>query len=57
MRKRTEGGGARNPLVLTYHPALNSMGRIVRDLHSMLSNSEEHTAVFPETSGYSILKM
>ena len=35
-------------MVLTYHSALNSVRRIVRDLHSMLANSEEHGAVFPQ---------
>ena len=40
--------GDRIPFVLTYHPALNSAGKVVRDLHSMLSNSGEHREVFPE---------
>ena len=35
-------------MVLTYHPALNCAGKVVRDLYSMLSNSEEHREVFPE---------
>ena len=47
-KAKNSGRGERIPLVLTYHPALNGVGRIVRGLHSMLSNSEEHRAVFPE---------
>ena len=42
------GKGNRIPLVLTYHLALNSVGKLVKDLNSMLSNSEEHREVFPE---------
>ena len=36
----------RIPLVFTYHPALNSVGKTIRTLHSVLSNSEEHRAGF-----------
>ena len=42
------GRGDRIPLVITYHPAFNSVGKAIRSLHSMLSNSEEHREVFPE---------
>ena len=42
------GRGDRIPLVITYHPAFNSVGKTIRSLHSMLSNSEEHREVFPE---------
>ena len=38
----------RIPFVLTYHTALNSVGKTIRDLHSVLSNSEEHRAAFLE---------
>ena len=38
----------RIPLVLTYRPALNSVGKTVRDFHSVLSNLEERRMVFPE---------
>ena len=34
--------------MLTYHPALNSTGEAIRDLHSLLSNSDEHRAAFPK---------
>ena len=44
----TKGGGKRVPLVATYHPALNSLGKVPRRLHPMLTNSEEHRKVFPE---------
>ena len=42
------GRGDRIPLVITYHPAFNSVGKTIRSLHSMLSNSEEHREVCPE---------
>ena len=32
----------------TYHPALNSLGKVATRLHPMLTNSEEHRRVFPE---------
>ena len=38
----------RIPLVLTCHPALNSVGKTIRDLYSVLSDSEKHRVVFPE---------
>ena len=44
----TKGGGERVPLVATYHPTLNSLGKVARKLHPMLTNSEEHSEVFPE---------
>ena len=46
--KTNSGRADRIPLVLTYHPALNSVGKTIRDDHSVLSNSEEHRTVFPE---------
>ena len=33
---------------MTYHPALDSLGKVARRLHPMLTNSEEHRKVFPE---------
>ena len=49
VNKETISGRTdRIPLMLAYHPALNSVGKTIRDLHSVLSNSEEHRAVFPE---------
>ena len=47
-REPNPGRDDRFPLVITYHPALNSVGEILRDLHPMLSNSDEHRLVFPE---------
>ena len=47
-RTNTQGRGVRTPLVVTYHPALNSIGKAARRLHSMLTSSEEHKGVFPE---------
>ena len=41
-------GLARVSLVTSYHPALNSIGKVAHRLHSMLSVSEEHRRVFPE---------
>ena len=41
-------GGGRVPLVATYHPALNNLGKVAGRLHPMLTNSEEHGEVFPE---------
>ena len=46
--RSTQGRGKRVPLVATYHPALNSLGKVARRLHPMLTNSEEHREVFPE---------
>ena len=43
-----QGRAERVPLVATYHPALNSLGKVARRLHPMLTNSEEHREVFPE---------
>ena len=47
-RTNDQGRGERVPLVATYHPALNSLGKVARRLHPMLTNSEEHREVFPE---------
>ena len=47
-RTNDQGRGERVPLVATYHPALNSLGKVARRLHPMLTNSEEHGRVFPE---------
>ena len=47
-RTNAQGRGERVPLVATYHPALNSLGKVARRLHPMLTNSEEHREVFPE---------
>ena len=47
-RTNDQGRGERVPLVATYHPVLNSLGKVVRRLHPMLTNSEEHREVFPE---------
>ena len=47
-RTNDQGRGERVPLVATYHPALNSLGKVARRLHPMLTNSEEHRKVFPE---------
>ena len=44
-RTDTQGRGERVPLVATYHPALNSFGKVARRLHPMLTNSEEHREV------------
>ena len=33
-------------MALIYHPALKSVGKTIRDLHSAISNSEGHRAVF-----------
>ena len=41
-RTNDQGRGERVPLVGTYHPALNSLGKVARRLHPMLTNSEEH---------------
>ena len=43
-----QGRGERAPLVATYHPALDSLGKVARRLHPMLTNSEEHRKVFHE---------
>ena len=47
-KEASSGREERIPLVPKYHPALNSVGKTIRDLHSVLSNSEKHGAVFPE---------
>ena len=47
-RTNDQGRGERVPLVATYHPALNGLGKVARRLHPMLTNSEEHRRVFPE---------
>ena len=47
-RTNDQGRRERVPLVATYHPALNSLGKVARKLHPMLTNSEEHREVFPE---------
>ena len=47
-RTNDQRRGERVPLVATYHPALNSLGKMARRLHPMLTNSEEHREVFPE---------
>ena len=47
-RTNDQGRGERVPLVATYHPALNSLGKVARRLHPMLTNSEDHGRVFPE---------
>ena len=47
-KEAISGRTDRIPVVLTYHPALNSVVKTIRDLHSVLSNSEEHRAVFSE---------
>ena len=47
-RTNDQGRGERVPLVATYHPALNVLGKVARKLHPMLTNSEEHRKVFPE---------
>ena len=47
-RTDTQGRRERVPLVATYHPALNSLGKVARRLHPMLTDSEEHREVFPE---------
>ena len=47
-RANDQGRGERVPLVATYHPALNSLGKVAKRLHPMLTNSEEHRKVFPE---------
>ena len=39
--------GERVPFVLTYHPALNGLGKAAGKLQSMLSHSDEHRKVFP----------
>ena len=36
------------PLVTAYHSALNSFGKVARELHGMLSLSEEHKWMFYE---------
>ena len=47
-RTNDQGRGERVPLVATDHPALNSLGKVARKLHPMLTNSEEHREVFLE---------
>ena len=47
-RTNDQGRGERVPLVATYHPALNNLGKVAKKLHPMLTNSEEHREVFPE---------
>ena len=47
-RTNDQGRGERVPLVATHYPALNSLGKVARRLHSILTNSEEHREVFPE---------
>ena len=47
-KEANSGRVDRIPLVLTYHPALNSVGKNVMEFHSVLSSSEEHRTVFPE---------
>ena len=47
-REPNLGRDDRIPLVITYHPTLNSVGKTLRDFHPMLSNSEEQRVVFPE---------
>ena len=47
-RTNDQGRWERVPLVATYHPALNNLGKVARKLHPMLTNSEEHREVFPE---------
>ena len=45
-RTNDQGRGERVPLVATYHPALNSLGKVAGRLHPMLTNSEKHREVF-----------
>ena len=33
-------------MALIYHPTLKSVGKTIRDLHSVISNSEEHRVDF-----------
>ena len=46
--KQDHNGNGRVPLVTTYHPALNNLGKVAGRLHSMLTISEEHRKVFPQ---------
>ena len=48
LDRTVKGGGERVPLVATFHPVLNNLGKVARKLHPMLTNSEEHRDVFPE---------
>ena len=36
-------GNLPQTIIATYHPALNSLGKVARRLHPMLTNLEEHT--------------
>ena len=49
-REPNPGRGDRIPLVIIYHPALNSARKTMKSLHSTLSNSGEHREDFPEPS-------
>lgn len=44
---RTSEKGDRIPLVLTYHPQLSSIKRIVSDLQPLLDNNEKLSEIFP----------
>ena len=46
-KTKDQGRGERVPFVLTYHPALNGLGKAAGKLQSMLSHSDEHRKVFP----------
>ena len=46
-KTKDQGRGERVPFVLTYHPALNGLGKAAGNLQSILSHSEEHRKVFP----------
>ena len=46
-KTKDQGRGERVPFVLTYHPALNGLGKAAGKLWSILSHSEEHRKVFP----------
>ena len=47
-RTNDQGRGERVPLVVTYHSALNCLGKVAKRLHPMPTNSDEHRKVFPE---------
>ena len=47
-RTNDQGRDERAPLVATYHPGLNSPGKLERRFHPMLTKSQDHREVFPE---------
>ena len=47
-RTNDQGRGERVPLVATYHPALNNLGKVARETPSYAHEFGRHREVFPE---------